>query len=73
MAEKLVGAQSLMCAVWADNRGDVPGDSVIAVRLAGTADRILVKEKWNRLNAELVADGRSEDEIEAAILAELGL
>ena len=70
---RLVTATSLMFTVWANNHGGDAGDSVVDVRRARAADQILVQDKQDRLGSEAALDSRSEDEIEAGILAELGL
>jgi AbrB family looped-hinge helix DNA binding protein len=70
---RLVTAQSLMSAVWANNHGGDAGDSVRDVRQARAADQQLVEAKWARLAAQAASESRSEAEIEAAILDQLGL
>jgi AbrB family looped-hinge helix DNA binding protein len=70
---RLVTAQSLLFAVWANNHGGDAGDAVLDVRSARTADQQLVEGKWDRVAAQASADSRSEEEIEAGLLAQLGL
>lgn len=69
---KLVTAQSLMFAVWANNGGDA-GDAVASMRAERTLDTERVEAKWERLAALTAAEVRSEDEIEANLLDQLGL
>lgn len=70
---RLVTAQSLISAVWANNGGGDAGDSVLDMRRARIADQQLVEGKWDRVAAQAAADSRSEEEIEAGLLAQLGL
>lgn len=70
---KLVTAQSLMFAVWANNHGGDAGDSVKDVRQARQTDRSRWAAKQERLGATIAAEVRSEDEIEDGLLAQLGL
>lgn len=70
---KLVTAQSLMFAVWANNHGGDAGDAVASVRAERTLDTELVEAKWERLAALTAAEVRTEDEIEANLLGQLGL
>ncbi len=69
---RLVSAQSLLSAVWANNPGSQAGDSVGAVREARDADRRRVTDRWDRLDVA-GHDTRSEGDIEGGILAGLGL
>ena len=70
---KLVTAQSLMFAVWANNHGGDAGDSVQDVRRARLLDRARGAAKQERISAEIASESRSEDEIEDDLLAQLGL
>ena len=70
---RLVTAQSLLSAVWANNHGGDAGDSVQAVRATRRADRARGTAKQARLAAAAAAESRSEDEIEDDLLAQLGL
>ena len=70
---RLVTAQSLLFAVWANNHGGDAGDSVEAVRAARLADRARGTAKQARLAATVAVESRSEDEIEDDLLAQLGL
>ena len=70
---KLMTAQSLMFAVWANNHGGDAGDAVKEVRQARHTDRTRSAAKQERLEAVFAAEGRSEDEIENGLLAQLGL
>lgn len=70
---KLVTAQSLMFAVWANNHGGDAGGSVAEVRKARQTDRVRASAKEDRLAALFAAETRSEDEIEDGLLAQLGL
>lgn len=70
---RLVTAQSLLFAVWANNHGGDAGDSVEAVRAARLADRARGTAKRARLAATVAVESRSEDEIEDDLLAQLGL
>lgn len=70
---KLTTAQSLMCAVWANNHGGDAGDSVKDVRQARHTDHSRSAAKQERLEAAFAAEARSEDEIEDGLLAQLGL
>jgi AbrB family looped-hinge helix DNA binding protein len=70
---RLVTAQLLMLAVWANNRGGDGGDPVEDIRRARTADQKLVEDKWDRVAAQSASESRSEEEIEAGLLAQLGL
>jgi hypothetical protein len=50
---RLVSAQSLLSAVWAndpDGQAGDPGDSLGAVREARDADRQRVTDRWDRLD-----------------------
>jgi AbrB family looped-hinge helix DNA binding protein len=69
---RLVTAQSLMFAVWANNHGGDAGDSVKDVRQARLTDRSRSAGKQERLEAAMAAEERSEDEIEDGLLAQLG-
>lgn len=70
---KLMTAQSLLFAVWANNHGGDAGDSVVDVRRARRADAARASAKSDRIAAAAAADSRSEDEIEASLLDQLGL
>jgi AbrB family looped-hinge helix DNA binding protein len=70
---KLVTAQSLMSAVWANNHGGDAGDSVRDVRQARQADRSRWVAKQERVESAAASEIRGEDEIEDSLLAQLGL
>ncbi len=70
---KLVTAKSLLFAVWANNHGGDAGDSVSGVRRSRRADSARSSAKWDRVAAGAQADVRSEQEIEEALSAQLGL
>ena len=70
---KLVTAQSLMSAVWANNRVGDAGDSVADVRSARQEDSLRAGAKWDRLDALAAAETRSEEQIEQSLLGQLGL
>lgn len=70
---KIVTAQSLLYAVWANNHGGDAGDSVVDVRRGRQADAARGAAKWDRVAAEIAADTRSEEVVEAGLLAQLGL
>jgi hypothetical protein len=70
---RLVTAQALLFAVWANNHAGDAGDSVAAVRQVRRADLGRDGAKQARLEAAAAAESRSEDEIEAALLSQLGL
>lgn len=70
---KLVTAQSLMFAVWANNHGGDGGDSVAAVRSARREDSLRAAAKWDRLEALDAVETRSEEQIEQSLFGQLGL
>jgi AbrB family looped-hinge helix DNA binding protein len=70
---KLVTAQSLLFAVWANNHGGDAGNSVVDVRRERLADVASFDDKLARVDAAAAAEVRSEAEIEAGLLAQLGL
>jgi AbrB family looped-hinge helix DNA binding protein len=70
---KLVTAQSLLFAVWGNNHGGDAGDSVATVRQFRHADSKRATAKWDRVATEIAADERSEEEVEASLMAQLGL
>jgi len=70
---KLVTAQSLMFAVWANNHGGDAGDSVADVRMERRTDQDRDAAKWTRIDAAAARESRSEDEIESGLLTALGL
>jgi hypothetical protein len=70
---KLVTAQSLMFAVWANNHGGDAGDSVANVRMERRTDQDRDAAKWTRIDAAAARESRSEDEIESGLLTALGL
>lgn len=70
---RLVTAQSLLFAVWANNHGADGGDSVVDVRRERQADAARTAAKWDRVAAVAAAESRTEDEIESGLLAQLGL
>ena len=70
---KIVTAQSLLFAVWANNHGGDTGDAVADVRAARRADTVRADAKWARLAAADASESRTEDEIEAGLLDQLGL
>ena len=70
---RLVTAQSLLFAVWANNTGGEAGDSVTDVRTFRREDARLSAAKWQRVGASAAAENRSEDEMEGDLLDQLGL
>lgn len=70
---RLVTAQSLMSAVWANNHGGDAGDTVVDVRVERRADTARTEARWDRLEALDAAESRTEDGIEASLLEQLGL
>lgn len=70
---RLVTAQALLFAVWANNHGGDAGDSVADVRQERLDDLGRDGAKQARREALATAESRSEDEIEAALLSQLGL
>lgn len=68
---RLLTAQSLLAEVWANNHDGDTGDSVADVRRERTADDVRRAAKLERTAA--AQESRSEDEIEAGLLAQLGL
>lgn len=69
---RLVTAQALLSAVWANNHGGDAGDSVSDVRHLRSADIGRDEAKQARL-ADATVESRGEDEIEASLFAQLGL
>ena len=70
---RLVTTQSMLFAVWANNHGGDAGDSVVAVRRHRAADTALSEAKWERVSAAVAAETRSDEQIEADLVASLGL
>ncbi|WP_203335262.1 AbrB/MazE/SpoVT family DNA-binding domain-containing protein [Nocardioides limicola] len=70
---KLVAAKSLLFAVWANNHGGDTGDAVADVRSERSSDSARSEAKWARLANLDAAETRSEDEIEASLMAQFGL
>lgn len=75
---RIVSARSLLYAVWANNTcGNAGGnaeDSVVDVRAARAADNEAAVAKWDRVDADIADQApRSEDDIEADLLAQLNL
>ncbi|HET7326817.1 MAG TPA: AbrB/MazE/SpoVT family DNA-binding domain-containing protein [Nocardioidaceae bacterium] len=70
---RLVTAQSLLHAVWANNHGGDAGDSTKDVRLSRRADQARAVEKWERISKATAEDSRSEDEIESGLRSALGI
>lgn len=70
---RLVSAQSLLRRVWANNHGGEARDSVEDVRRSRHADQSRAAAKWERVSKSLDEDSRSEEQIEADLLAALGL
>ncbi len=68
-----VTAQSLLSAVWAKNHGGDAGDAVADVPAERRADSVRADAKWGRLAKLDATESRSEDEIEAGLLHQLGL
>jgi bifunctional DNA-binding transcriptional regulator/antitoxin component of YhaV-PrlF toxin-antitoxin module len=69
---RLVTAGALLSAVWANDHGGDSGNSVADLRRERLADRARSEAKWARHEADLAAETRSEDEVEAGLLARLG-
>jgi AbrB family looped-hinge helix DNA binding protein len=70
---RLVTARALLAAVWSNNHGGDGGDSVTDVRRERVADGARSDSRWARHEAAVAAETRSEDEIEADLMANLGL
>jgi AbrB family looped-hinge helix DNA binding protein len=70
---KIVTAQSLLHAVWANNHGGDAGDAVADVRASRRADTARTEARWDRLAKLDAAESRTEDEIEVGLLEQLGL
>lgn len=70
---QVLTAESLLHAVWANNHSGDAGDSTVDVRRERIEDQQRVDDKWARIDAGAIAGGRSESEIEDALLEELGL
>jgi len=69
----LVSPHVRLAAVWAKNHGGDGGDSTSDVREARLNDLAQQDAKWDRIEAAVRGDDRSEDEIAADLLARLGL
>ncbi len=70
---RLVTAQALLFAVWANNHGGDAGDSMADVRQERLDDLGRGVAKQARVEAVATAESRSDDEIEAGLLSQLGL
>ncbi len=70
---RLVTAQSLLHHVWAKNHGGDARDSIEDVRRSRRADQSRAAAKWERISKSVDEDNRSEEEIEADLLAALGI
>lgn len=66
-------AQSLLHGVWAKNHGGDDRDSVEDVRRSRRIDQARAAARWERISNALDEDSRSEEEIEAGLLAALGI
>jgi len=70
---RLVTAQTLLNAVWVNNRGGDAGDSTKDVRKFRRGDQARAAAKWERVASATAEDSRSEAEIEAGLLSALGI
>ena len=70
---RLVTAQTLLNAVWANNNGSDAEDSTKDVRKLRRDDQARAAAKWERVASATAEDSRSEAEIEAGLLSSLGI
>lgn len=70
---RLVTAQTLLNAVWANNHGGDAGDSTKDLRQVRRDDQARATAKWDRVDAAASSDTRDEADIEAGLLSALGL
>lgn len=70
---RIVTAQALLNAVWANNHGGDAGDSTKDLRQTRRADQARAAEKWDRIERVAAQDNRSEAEIESGLLSALGI
>ena len=70
---RLVSAQTLLNAVWANNHSGDAGDSTMDLRQVRRDDQSRAAAKGDRVAAATAEDTRDEAEIEAGLLSALGL
>lgn len=73
MEARIMPARALLEAVWSNNHGGDAGDSVRDVRAARRADQTRAAAKWDRVSSAVSSETRSEEDIEAGLLAALGV
>jgi AbrB family looped-hinge helix DNA binding protein len=67
---RVVTGRALTVEMWSKNHAADSGDAADAVRQARDADAESASDRWAAMEAA-EPDGRSDEEVEAAILAEL--
>lgn len=70
---RVLAAQALLDAIWANNHGGDAGDSVMDIRVDRSADWARAQGKAARMTEASAAEQRSEETIEESLLAQLGL
>lgn len=70
---RVLAAQALLDAIWANNHGGDAGDSAMDIRADRSADWARTQGKEARMTEASAAEQRSEETIEASLLAQLGL
>ena len=71
---RVVTGRALTIEIWANNHGGDAGDSSEDVRAARTEDNLTAKSKWGLIaESESEPDPRPDEEVEAQLLASLGL
>ncbi len=70
---RLVTPRLVAMSLWANNHGGDAGDAAADIRQLRTTDQADVAAKYERIEAAQQLDERGEEEITAALLADLGL
>ncbi len=71
---RVVTGRALTIETWANNHGRDAGDSSEDVRAARTEDNLTADDKWASIaESESEPDARPDEEVEAELLAPLGL